>query len=315
MTNDRQNALAQIAALAQSHGLSAEDIAAHLHQSGQSAPEAQRNLLVTMLSYLGGLLVFCGIGYAISLQWDTLGSAQRILVTFGTGFSALLLGLACLRDQRFVRATTPLFLIAGLLQPTGLFVMLKEYASGNDGALACVIVFTPLAAQMLALFAKLRRTSLLFLGITYTTIALWAAMYKIGMDQSVIAFGIGVSGLLLAGLINRSADRALAPLSYFVFAGFVAGGAFELLEGSFLDILLIPVGAFLILGSIRARSRTFLFTAMLSMLCYLCYYTATYFANTMGWPLALIVIGLAMIGLSAWAVKLGRNMTRASDAP
>ena len=59
--------------------------------------------------------------------------------------------------------------------------------------------------------------------------------------------------------------------------------------------------------STYVRSRTLLLTSTLSMLCYIGYYTAEHFANTVGWPIALVIIGTALIGLSSLAVKLNNK--------
>ena len=38
------------------------------------------------------------------------------------------------------------------------------------------------------------------------------------------------------------------------------------------------------------------------------YFAFEYFADVIGWPVALIILGLCMMGLSAYAVKLGRKI-------
>ena len=43
------------------------------------------------------------------------------------------------------------------------------------------------------------------------------------------------------------------------------------------------------------------------MLVHIGYYTAQHFAITLGWPIALLVIGAALIGLSYLAVKLNNK--------
>jgi len=50
-----------------------------------------------------------------------------------------------------------------------------------------------------------------------------------------------------------------------------------------------------------------LLVGTLAMLIYIGYYTAEHFANTVGWPIALVIIGIALIGLSALAVRLNNQ--------
>ena len=304
----RETALSQISALAREHNLTADDIAAQLIRDGAKTPEGQANMLVRLLSYLGGLLVFCGIGFFISLQWDALDSLSRVIITFGPGLIALILAVATVRDERYVRASTPLFLIAAFMQPLGFFVFLSEYFTGNDTPLAAMIVFGPMFIQMAALFWSLKRTSLAFFALSFAFLFFWALMEKIGMDGDVIATGLGLSGLLVSAAVNRTPHRAFVPFSYLVFAACLAGGMFALLEGSIADVLLLAVAYLLIFASVRAQSRALLFAGVVTTLAYLCYFTDRYFAETIGWPIALIVLGLVMIGLSAYAVKLGKSI-------
>jgi hypothetical protein len=305
----RQHALDHIASLARAHGLTPDDIAAHMLRD-TSAPSVQAGMLVRLLSYVGGILVFAGIGYFISLQWNALDSFGRVLITLGPGLAALVLAVATLRDPRYTRAATPLFLIAAFLQPTGLFVMLREYAGGDDTAMASIVVFGTMTAQTATLFWKLRRTSLAFIAIVFGFALLWAMMEKTDIDGDIIATVLGFSGLLVSTAVNRTPHRAFVPFSYFVFAATMAGGIFALLEDSAYDMLLLLVAPLMIFASVRAESRSFLCAAVITMLGYLCYLTERYFADMLGWPIALIFIGLAMIGISAYAVRLGQSIGR-----
>jgi hypothetical protein len=64
--------------------------------------------------------------------------------------------------------------------------------------------------------------------------------------------------------------------------------------------------------SIMVHSRMLLFVATMSILGYTAHFTRQYFADSVGWPLALIAFGLFMIGLSALAFKIDRQYVRQS---
>ena len=49
------------------------------------------------------------------------------------------------------------------------------------------------------------------------------------------------------------------------------------------------------------------------MLAYLGYYTREYFADVLGWPVALILFGLVLLALSGYAFKLGQGMSNPSS--
>jgi hypothetical protein len=58
------------------------------------------------------------------------------------------------------------------------------------------------------------------------------------------------------------------------------------------------------------HSRTLLFVATIAILAYTAWFTGQYFADSIGWPLALIVFGMLMIGLSALAFRIDRDYVR-----
>ena len=69
----------------------------------------------------------------------------------------------------------------------------------------------------------------------------------------------------------------------------------------------LGIVAFMIFLSTFVRSRTLLLVSTLAMLCYIGWYTEEHFAHTLGWPLALIIGGLALIGFGSMAVKLNNK--------
>jgi hypothetical protein len=53
-----------------------------------------------------------------------------------------------------------------------------------------------------------------------------------------------------------------------------------------------------------------LVVAILAILAYTGWYTNEYFADSLGWPLALMALGVVLIGLSGLAVRLDRRFIR-----
>ncbi len=54
-----------------------------------------------------------------------------------------------------------------------------------------------------------------------------------------------------------------------------------------------------------------LVVSVFGLIGYLSFFTYEYFANVIGWPVAMIVMGMVMIGLSAYAFKLGQGISDA----
>src|SRR4029077_10255782 len=116
------------------HHLTLAEISTALEGGNDFKAQTTSSILSRLFGYVGGIFVFVGLAIYVGMRWDDLNSAGRILLTLGSGFCLFVMALVCTTDDRFERAATPLFLVAALLQPTGIVVMLKEYSRGGDPA-------------------------------------------------------------------------------------------------------------------------------------------------------------------------------------
>lgn len=309
---DRARALQSIAALARQHQLSAQDIAAALGEPVGDAPVAadgvrSRGLLVRVLGYIGGTFVFAGVCVFIALQWDTMTPAARVVITLGSGLAAFVLAVLSSRDPRFEKAATPLFLMAGALQPTGLLVLFDEYGAGGDWRWAVAITTGTMAAQFAAVFASLGLSALLFVCVMFSALFGWTAFDLMEMDGEVIAVIVGVSLVLAAIGVDRTRHHVLTPAWYLVGALAALAGFFELVERTPVELAFLAAASGVVYLSVAVHSRTLLFVATLAILAYTGWFTSEHFADSVGWPIALVVFGLLLIGLSALALRIDRT--------
>jgi len=77
------------------------------------------------------------------------------------------------------------------------------------------------------------------------------------------------------------------------------------------ELIFLAAASGFVYLSVVLRSRTLLVVATLAILSYTGYFTTEHFAESIGWPLALVAFGLFMIGLSAFAVRIDRQYLRA----
>jgi len=307
MASERETALAQIVSLADKHGIAADEIAKHMAVVKTSA--RQGSIVKTLLGYTGGTFVFAGIGLLVSMIWDDIGAGQRVVITLGAGIVAFVIAMLCHRDLRYEKAATPLFLVATSMQPTGLFVFLDEFVPRTgDPVLAVLLVFATVAIQQGLAFLQLRRASLLFLALIFWLAFLGTTLEWLDVDGKYIAIMVGLSALFLTHWANGRGYHAITPFWYFFGGGTFLGGVFAAVEGGSLEIIYLGINGFLVFLSIRLASRSLLFVSVAGLICYLSYFTYEYFADVIGWPIALIVMGLTMIGVSAYALRLGRSI-------
>jgi hypothetical protein len=309
--DERARALEDIVAIAQQHGVSADDIAAALGSTPVSAHDSRRRgVLVRVLGVLGGTFVFAGVGVFIALQWDALNAPARVVVTLGSGLAAFALAAVSTRDARFDKATAPLFLMAAALEPTGMFVAFDEFGSGGDWRLASLITCGAMAAQFGLTFAAVRQATLLFLTMFFAVFFWWTAFDLADADGTVTALVLGASILLAAAGVGRTVHRIVTPFWYLAGAAAFLGGLFDALKRTPFEIVFLAVAAGFVYASVVVHSRTLLVVAVLAILAYTGWFTGEHFVDSIGWPLALVAFGLFMIGLSALAVRIDRDYVR-----
>jgi len=309
----KEDALQDIVSLVRHHQITLEEIALALKASESGLEKQPASILSKLFGYIGGIFVFAGIGVFISMYWDDFGSAARVIVTLGVGLIAFLMGLVCLTDQKYERAATPLFLISSLLQPTGILVMLQEYSSGGDARHGLIFMAAYMLIQQGSAFWAKQRSVLAFSAILFGCVFFANLFDVMDISEKLIGLVIGTSLLFVAYALNQSKHIAIAAFWYFVGSVIQLWSIFDLVKNSALEPIYLGVSALMIFMSTYVRSRTLLLVGTLSMLCYIGYYTAKHFANAVGWPIALVLIGIALIGLSSLAVKLNNKYIKAAN--
>lgn len=307
MSTAKEDALQEIAALARHNGITLAEIARVLTNVQEQTQTTSRGILSKLFAYLGAIFVFSGIAAFISMFWDDMGSAPRIIITLGTGFVAFLMGLSALTNEKYARAATPLFLISSFMQPGGLFVMLDEYSSGGDPRLGVMFVAAFMIVQQGATFWAKQRTVLAFTTIAFFCVFFGALFDLMDMPGKTVSFVMGASLLCVSWALSQSRHTAISPFWYFIGSVSLLFSFFAIVENTLFEIAFPGLTASLVFVSTWARSRTLLLVSTLAMIGYIGYFTAEHFANTLSWPVILIVMGLVLIGFGSAAVKLNNK--------
>ena len=307
--DERQRALAEITSLAEKHGLTIQEIAGAMGQT-PAAETRLRGVIVTVLGILGGTFVFAGVGVFIALQWDDMNAWSRVVVTLGSGIAALVLSIMAARDPRFARAHTPLLLMAAALEPIGMFVTFDEFGTGGDWRWASLVTFGAMALQFGALVQVLKRSTPVFLTMLFATSFWWTLLDLADVDDEVGEIVLGGSILLASIGISRTRHRDITPVWFFVGGAAFLYGVFDAVERTSFEILFLAVAAGMVYLSVVVHSRALLAIATLAILAYTGWFTGEHFAESIGWPLALIAFGIFMIGLSAVAYRIDRAYIR-----
>jgi hypothetical protein len=303
--------LQDIVDLVKHNQISLDEIKHALEASPVLASKPSSSVLSKLFGYIGGIFVFAGIGVFISMYWGDFGSTARVIVTLGTGLMAFIMAVVCLQDnhyeKRYDKAATPLLIASSILQPMGILVMLQEYSSGGDARHGLIFMSAYMLIQQGATFWAKRLSVLAFGAILFGCILLANLFDVWNWDGELIGMVIGVSLICVAYALQQSKHMAIAPFWYFVGGVILMWSVFEAVENTPLELLYLGLSALMIFLSTHVRSRALLGVGTLAMLIYIGYYTAKHFANTLGWPIALVVIGVALIALSSLAVRLNNK--------
>lgn len=303
--SNKEDALQEIAALARHNNITLEEIATALAAPAPGKPPA--SLMSKLFAYFGGILVFAGICVFIGMQWDSMGKAAHVVITLGTGFVLFLMALATLTDERFVRAATPLFLASSLFEPTGILVMLKEYGHGGDERYGFLFMSLIMLIQHGAALIARGRTVLAFTAITFGAIFFATLFSLLEISPNLAGTVFGASLLCIAYALTNSRHAAIAAFWYLVGSLSLLLSVFDAVRHTPYEVAYLGISAFMIFLSTLARSRTLLLVSTGSMLCYIGYFTEEHFAHTLGWPVSLIICGLALLGMGSLAMRLNNK--------
>jgi hypothetical protein len=308
---EREAALAEIAAIARRHGLTHEEVRLALEGRALERP-ARQGLLGRALGYLGGTFVFAGLCVFVGTFWDEMNSAARIVVTLGSGLAALILSYLALASPRHEKLSTPLYLMAVVLQPTGMLIAFSELSAGGEPLHAQLAVSAVMLVQCLLTFARLRRTIPLFFTLLFGCAALGTVLELLDADPEVNGLVVGVTCFLVTVAVQRTPHAGITPFWYLVAAALAQVSWFALVEGGVLEISFVALPCALVYSSTSLRSRTLLAAGTLGMLAYIGYFTGEHFADSLGWPIALILIGFVMMMLGTAAVRIHRRYIKSS---
>lgn len=137
----------------------------------------------------------------------------------------------------------------------------------------------------------------LFDRIALATAANWASLL-IGLSVISAAYGLQQAGRY----------AGLPALGYFFGSLLAYVGLFDLVHNTAIELGYLAVTAAMLYACVVLQSRALLFTTVIAMLGFIGYYTAKHFANSLGWPITLVLMGVAFLGIGTLAIKIRRKI-------
>lgn len=137
----------------------------------------------------------------------------------------------------------------------------------------------------------------LFEHITTITSANWASLIT-GLCVISAAYGFQ----------KAEQHQRLASIGYFIGSIMAYSGLFDLVQNTSFELLYLAVTASVLYICLVLQSPALLLTTVIAMLSFIGYYSAEYFANSLGWPITLVLMGVAFLGVGTVALNVKRRM-------
>ncbi len=285
------------------------------------APQATHSLTNTFYS-IGATIAIIGIGILIGQHWQEIGFGGRLLVTLGIALATYIAALM-LRSPEQHKLSQVLFMISAAIAPVGVFVLLDEANINPELSVQIGISLCLFAIYGVAL-AISRKIIVALITIGYGTWAYFATvLYMLDMSgmnaqDDILKWAtmlIGVVYILLAYWYGGMAERTAVSerwekeglqnvLNGVGTLAILGAGIFV---GDIFDLVYIALIFAAFYGSVYLKSRAMLSIASVFLMAHIIKLTSKYFVDSIGWPVALIIVGFLIIGVGYFTVYLSRK--------
>lgn len=288
-------------------------------ENDQRTEKFSRSSVTKMFYVLGAAIVVIGIVIFVAGIWVDIGSFGRILVTLGLGLLMAAIGSVLLKQKPEDKIGLIFHSIAGMFIPGGAMVTVSELFFANVVSLQwpIAITFGIIFGFYLILNTIHKQAILTFFTIANGTVFIYlliasiigdSAYFELGDVYLYLTMALGVTYLLLGRVFRDGWNKGLVNALYlFGVTGFL-GAAFsqviDSLPWQLLYFLIVLGGLFL---SVYLKSRSILIMSTLFLIAHISYITSVYFADSVGWPISLVILGFVFIGLGYTSVTINKE--------
>jgi len=266
-----------------------------------------------MLYVFGAAVAIIGLIIFTAQIWDDLGSLARILITLGLGFLLTGIGSSLLRQKPTDNIGVVFQFIGGMLVPGGVLVTLEELGANTTSLWSTALSFGAIFAFYLILTSILKHAILTFFAIANGTFFLYLLIGAIEGFRSddiylYLTMVIGTSYLLLAKSFRDGWNKKLlGSLYFFGISGILTAGFIKVLGSGFWELFYFAIVLICLYLSVYMRSKVILVLSTIFLIIHVSYITQEYFANSLGWPISLILLGFVIIGLGYGSVQINKT--------
>jgi hypothetical protein len=286
------------------------------HSENNRASLTQYFTINNIFYLLGTIIVVLGLVFFVAQLWDDIGTVGRILVTFGLGMTFAGIGSTLIDTKKTSLLGSVFHLIGAVLLPGGMFVTLDELQIDITNPWLVTTIFAVLTAFYALLSYIHRRNVLYLLTIIPGTIFFYALteaiiaepFYDHPNTYAYLTMIIGVSYLVLADGMRTFWSRYLVGIlnaagSFGIFAAAFS----QVFDSFFWELIFVPLLIAGIYWSTFTQSRSILAFSSLFVFIYVSYITNEYFADSLGWPISLVLLGFIFLCMGYFSLRLNRE--------
>lgn len=294
-----------------------------------STPVAHENRRVKyseIFYFIGGFIVFLGLAILVFQNWRFLDVSIRLLATLGAAFAFYLSALLFYYYGESTRKVAlAFFLMSTLMLPIGLGVYFYQYHFDilSYNFIAPLICF----ALFFGTFYFVREEFFLALGVIFGTWLFFGGTNYLIAGNPVIsksdfytyrALFSGLSYVFLGYYVSRLRGSLSGNMYFFGILAILASVMSLMWTGHGANVLLELIYPLILAGtfvlSVFLRSQSFLFWGVIFLMGYILRITSEYFANTIGWPIALVIVGLLFILIAYLAINFNKKYLKRTDS-
>lgn len=319
---NKEELLRQIKEVSAQKLITKEEIVSAYEEGACSISGEPKNTksIAEIISYIGGGIVVLGIAIFIGQHWSVLNVATRILATFGSGIAAYFAGAIFSRYDKFNLPAQVFFLISALTTPVGISIALDN-AGWNVGSSAAqsiisgILFFTYFLSYLtfkkniFTIFNIIFGTWLFFSFTDFIIKGSFIYHWKFN-EYRVLAAGLSyvLLGYHFSGAQRNALSKWLYAIGILMFLGAaLALGGWSPKQNIIWELLFPGICFGTMFLSVYLKSRSFLVFGALFLVSYFLKITAEYFAKSLGWPLALVLLGLVLILVGYFSFYLNKK--------
>ena len=280
--------------------------------------------LINAFYAIGAIIAVVGVSILVGQHWNDICFAGRILVSLGIALISYLAAIILNKPEQKT-VSQVLFTVSAALGPLGAYVLLDQAGVTFDSSVQLMTAVILGLIFGTALWIS-RRPVLTIITIAYGTWAYFALIDRAfsphyWWDNDLYKWAViilGIAYLLIAyglRIANASAEKEKAAVKSMLYgAGTLAVLGASITIGGIFDIVMIALIFAAFYGSVYLRSRAMLLLAGFFLMAHLVKLTSKYFVDSIGWPVALILVGFLIIGVGYGTFYVNKTYLKKAQA-